>query len=132
MKYLALTLTLVLLSSTFSSAGLRGWSWGWWMPKPPTAWEKPERPERPEKPERPETPEGEAQERPERPEKPEAPEGEEGKVFGNGNLPEFLVKYDLNEDGVLDEEEKQAAKMLVRSVPRRDAPNGMLTRMENL
>ena len=53
MKYLALTLTLVLLSSTFSSAGHRGWSWGWWMPKPPTAWEKPERPERPEKPERP-------------------------------------------------------------------------------
>ena len=49
MKYLALTLTLVLLSSTFSSAGLRGWSWGWWMPKPPTAWEKPERPERPER-----------------------------------------------------------------------------------
>ena len=104
MKYLALTLTLVLLSSTFSSAGHRGWSWGWWMPKPPKAWEKPERPEKPE------TPEGEAQERPERPEKPEAPEGEEGKVFGNGNLPEFLVKYDLNEDGVLDEEEKQAAK----------------------
>ena len=121
MKYLALILTLVLLTSTFSSAGHRGWSWGWWMPKPPKSWEKPERPERPEKPEgedeekperpeKPEAPEGDAQERPERPEKPEAPEGEEGKVFGNGNLPEFLVKYDLNEDGVLDEEEKQAAK----------------------
>ena len=104
MKYLALILSLVLLTSTFSTAGHRGWSWGWWMPKPPKSWEKPERPERPEKPE------GEDEEKPERPEKPEAPEGEEGKVFGNGNLPEFLVKYDLNEDGVLDEEEKQAAK----------------------
>ena len=64
MKYLALTLTLVLLSSTFSSAGLRGWSWGWWMPKPPTAWENLRVLRDPEKPE---TPEGEAQERPERP-----------------------------------------------------------------
>ena len=101
MKNLALILSLVLLSATISSAGHKGWSWGWWMPKPPKSWEKPERPEKPE---------GEDQEKPERPERPEAPEGEEGKVFGNGNLPEFLVKYDLNEDGVLDEEEKQAAK----------------------
>ena len=118
MKNLALILSLVLLSATISSAGHKGWSWGWWMPKPPKSWEKPERPEKPEgedqekpeRPEKPEAPEAEDQERPERPERPEAPEGEEGKVFGNGNLPEFLVKYDLNEDGVLDEEEKQAAK----------------------
>ncbi len=109
MKNLALILSLVLLSATISSAGNKGWSWGWWMPKPPKGWEKPEGEDqvKPERPEKPEAPEAEDQERPERPEKPE---GEEGKVFGNGNLPEFLVKYDLNEDGVLDEEEKQAAK----------------------
>ena len=118
MKNLVLILSLVMLSATISSAGHKGWSWGWWMPKPPKQWEKPERPEKPEgedqekpeRPERPEAPEAEEQERPERPEAPEAPEGEEGKVFGNGNLPEFLVKYALNEDGVLDEEERQAAK----------------------
>ena len=98
MKNLALILSLVMLSATISSAGHKGWSWGWWMPKPPKQWEKPERPEKPEgedqekpeRPERPEAPEAEEQERPERPESPEAPEGEEGKVFGNGNLPEFF------------------------------------------
>ena len=65
MKNLALILSLVMLSATISSAGHKGWSWGWWMPKPPKQWEKPERPEKPE---------GEDQEKPERPERPEAPE----------------------------------------------------------
>ena len=107
MKHLTIILSIILATVTISSAGHKGWGWGW-IPKPPKQWEKPERPERPEKPE-----EGEEQEKPERPERPEKPEGDDeegGKVFGNGNLPEFLVKYDLNEDGVLDEEERQAAK----------------------
>ena len=30
--------------------------------------------------------------------------------FGDGSLPEFLAKYDLDENGMLDEEERQAAK----------------------
>ena len=91
MKHLTLILSIILATVTISSAGHRGWGWSWgWIPKPPKQWEKPERPERPEK--------------------PEDDDKEGGKVFGNGNLPEFLVKYDLNEDGVLDEEERQAAK----------------------
>ena len=44
MKNLVLILSLVMLSATISSAGHKGWSWGWWMPKPP----KQERPEKPE------------------------------------------------------------------------------------
>lgn len=32
------------------------------------------------------------------------------KSFGDGTLPEFLVKYDVNEDGSIDEEERQAIK----------------------
>jgi len=87
MKHLTFILSIILATVTISSAGgHKGWSWGW-IPKPPKQWEKPERPE-----------------------KPEGDDEEGGKVFGNGNLPEFLVKYDLNEDGVLDEEERQAAK----------------------
>ena len=89
MKHLTFILSIILATVTISSAGgKKGWSWGWgWIPKPPKQWEKPERPE------------GE-----------EGDEEKGGKVFGNGTLPEFLVKYDLNEDGVLDEEERQAAK----------------------
>lgn len=30
--------------------------------------------------------------------------------FGDGTLPEFLQQYDVNEDGVIDEEERQAIK----------------------
>ena len=30
--------------------------------------------------------------------------------FGDGTLPEFLQQYDVNEDGVLDEEERQAVR----------------------
>ena len=75
-----LTIILSIILATVTISSA-GWSWGW-IPKLSKQWEKPER-----------------------------PEGEEGgKVFGNGTLPEFLVKYDLNEDGVLDEEERQAAK----------------------
>lgn len=32
------------------------------------------------------------------------------KSFGDGTLPEFLQKYDVNEDGKIDEEERQAIK----------------------
>ena len=32
------------------------------------------------------------------------------KSFGDGTLPEFLTKYDVNEDGSIDEEERQAIK----------------------
>jgi Ca2+-binding EF-hand superfamily protein len=32
------------------------------------------------------------------------------KSFGDGTLPEFLVQYDVNEDGQIDEEERQAIK----------------------
>jgi Ca2+-binding EF-hand superfamily protein len=32
------------------------------------------------------------------------------KSFGDGTLPEFLVQYDVNEDGKIDEEERQAIK----------------------
>ena len=32
------------------------------------------------------------------------------KAFGDGTLPEFLTKYDVNEDGSIDEEERQAIK----------------------
>ena len=32
------------------------------------------------------------------------------KTFGDGTLPEFLVPYDVNEDGELDAEERQAAR----------------------
>lgn len=32
------------------------------------------------------------------------------KSFGDGTLPRFLTKYDLNEDGTIDEEERQAIK----------------------
>ncbi len=32
------------------------------------------------------------------------------KSFGDGTLPEFLMKYDVNEDGIIDEEERQAVK----------------------
>lgn len=32
------------------------------------------------------------------------------KTFGDGSLPEFLAKYDLDGDGALNEEERQAAK----------------------
>ena len=32
------------------------------------------------------------------------------KSFGDGTLPEFLAKYDVNEDGSIDEEERQAIK----------------------
>ncbi|MGJ8695844.1 MAG: EF-hand domain-containing protein [Verrucomicrobiaceae bacterium] len=32
------------------------------------------------------------------------------KSFGDGTLPEFLQEYDVNEDGTIDEEERQAIK----------------------
>ena len=32
------------------------------------------------------------------------------KSFGDGTLPEFLTRYDVNEDGIIDEEERQAVK----------------------
>ena len=32
------------------------------------------------------------------------------RTFGNGELPEMLEQFDLNEDGAIDEEERQAAK----------------------
>lgn len=32
------------------------------------------------------------------------------KSFGDGTLPEFLQQYDVNDDGVIDEEERQAIK----------------------
>ena len=32
------------------------------------------------------------------------------KSFGDGTLPEFLMRYDVNDDGVIDEEERQAIK----------------------
>lgn len=32
------------------------------------------------------------------------------RTFGDGTLPEILEQFDLNEDGVIDEEERQAAK----------------------
>ncbi len=32
------------------------------------------------------------------------------RTIGNGDLPEFLVEYDLNEDGQIDEEERQAMR----------------------
>ncbi|MDF1712725.1 MAG: hypothetical protein P1U90_10845 [Akkermansiaceae bacterium] len=32
------------------------------------------------------------------------------KTFGDGGLPEFLQQYDTNDDGVIDEEERQAIK----------------------
>lgn len=32
------------------------------------------------------------------------------KTFGDGTLPEFLQEYDVNEDGKIDEEERQAIK----------------------
>ncbi len=35
---------------------------------------------------------------------------DEEKTFGDGGLPEFLQQYDANEDGVIDEEERQAIK----------------------
>jgi len=39
-----------------------------------------------------------------------AEEEEDGRSFGIGTLPEFLVPFDVNEDGVLSEEERQAAR----------------------
>ena len=35
---------------------------------------------------------------------------DEGRSFGDGTLPEFLQQYDVNEDGVIDEEERQAIR----------------------
>lgn len=35
---------------------------------------------------------------------------EDGKSFGNGTLPEFLQQFDVNEDGKIDEEERQAIR----------------------
>ena len=32
------------------------------------------------------------------------------RTFGDGELPEMLAQFDLNEDGIIDEEERQAAK----------------------
>lgn len=32
------------------------------------------------------------------------------KSFGDGTLPEFLMRYDVNDDGIIDEEERQAIK----------------------
>jgi hypothetical protein len=32
------------------------------------------------------------------------------KTFGNGVLPDFLAQYDVNDDGIIDEEERQAIK----------------------
>ena len=45
------------------------------------------------------------------------------KGIGDGTLPEFLEKFDTNEDGVIDEEERQAIKELrkERREERRDA-----------
>ncbi|MDA7867873.1 EF-hand domain-containing protein [Akkermansiaceae bacterium] len=37
---------------------------------------------------------------------------ESGKSFGDGTLPDFLQNYDVNQDGVIDEEERQAIKQL--------------------
>jgi Ca2+-binding EF-hand superfamily protein len=36
------------------------------------------------------------------------------RVFGDGTLPEFLRQFDVNEDGVIDEEERQAIKEVIR------------------
>ena len=36
---------------------------------------------------------------------------EQTKVFGHGTLPQFLQKYDLNQDGILSIEEKQAIEI---------------------
>ena len=36
------------------------------------------------------------------------------KSFGDGTLPEFLMRYDVNEDGIIDEEERQARAALSR------------------
>lgn len=43
------------------------------------------------------------------------------KTFGDGTLPDILVEYDVNEDGVIDEEERQAiieARKAVREARR--------------
>ena len=47
------------------------------------------------------------------------------KSFGDGTLPEFLTKYDVNEDGSIDEEERQAIKE-----ERKAARAGRLTRID--
>ena len=35
---------------------------------------------------------------------------DDDKTFGNGVLPDFLAQYDANDDGIIDEEERQAIK----------------------
>ena len=39
-----------------------------------------------------------------------AEDEEDGRTFGTGSLPLFLTPFDVNEDGVLSEEERQAAR----------------------
>ena len=39
------------------------------------------------------------------------------RTFGDGKLPEILEQFDLNEDGVIDEEERQAAKEAEQNKP---------------
>ena len=104
-----------ILAAIFVSAGLAPadeWNWHHGPPQFPDRpdhgddWDGPAWPEdgdKPERPERPEPPEdGDDGDRPER------PGGD--KVFGNGDLPEFLAKFDLDDNGLLDEEERQAAR----------------------
>ncbi|MDA7917908.1 EF-hand domain-containing protein, partial [bacterium] len=49
----------------------------------------------------------------------------DGKSFGNGQLPEYLRKFDANKDGHLDEEERQAIKAL-----RKKARNDLRTEID--
>ena len=45
------------------------------------------------------------------------------KSFGDGTLPEFLMRYDVNDDGIIDEEERQAIKE-ERKAARQSKRNG--------
>ena len=45
------------------------------------------------------------------------------KSFGDGTLPEFLMRYDVNDDGIIDEEERQAIKE-ERKAARQSRRNG--------
>ena len=44
------------------------------------------------------------------------------KSFGDGTMPEFLMRYDVNDDGIIDEEERQAIKE-ERKMKRESRPN---------
>ena len=118
---------LYILAAIVASAGLASADEWKWHHGPPQFPDRPERPDflewpednedwdLPEWPEdgdewdfpmRPDQPEDGDEDN--KPERPDLPGGD--KVFGNGNLPEFLAKFDLDDNGLLDEEERQAAR----------------------